>query len=263
MLLASSRRPLRVLLGLALLLAPSLKAQEQDPDYVLTVDGPPSAGFGDTIEVRVLLDNNGVPLAGWQIGVIHDPAGLELIDVQPGEATLASQGGQEPNVFNQLICENGWLGYAVVDLIGMEALPPGQDLEMYVATYQVSNPAPDNAALEFCDCISLGCNPAEPPHATVLVDAATQEIIPIQVGLTIQLEECASHLRSDSNGDGLLDLADALHLLGYISGAGPAPVPLGGGDANDDNTINVADPIYLLNFLFTGGPAPAEADCDL
>ena len=62
---------------------------------------------------------------------------------------------------------------------------------------------------------------------------------------------------------GLLDLADALHLLGYISGAGPAPVPLGGGDANDDNTINVADPIYLLNFLFTGGPAPAEADCDL
>ena len=193
MLLASSRRPLRVLLGFALLLAPSLNAQEPDPDYVLTVDGPTSAGFGDTIEARALLDNNGVPLAGWQIGVTHDQAGLELIDVQPGEATL----GQEPDVSNQLICEKGWLGYAIVDLMGMEALPPGQDLEMYVATYQVSNPAPDNAALEFCDCIGPECIPAEPPHPTLVFDQASQEIIPIQVGLTIQLEECPSHLRGD------------------------------------------------------------------
>jgi hypothetical protein len=47
------------------------------------------------------------------------------------------------------------------------------------------------------------------------------------------------------------------------SAAGGAGVPAaaGNGDVNGDGGLDIADAVYLLNFLFSGGPAPAEI-CD-
>jgi len=67
-------------------------------------------------------------------------------------------------------------------------------------------------------------------------------------------------IRGDANGDGEINLADAVTSLGYLFlGA----VPAGGAfcedsaDANDDGTLNITDPIQVLGYLFLGGTAPA------
>jgi hypothetical protein len=60
----------------------------------------------------------------------------------------------------------------------------------------------------------------------------------------------------DVNGDGKIDVADAVFLLNYLFKQGPVPNPLGRGDANGDGQVQVGDAIYLLNYLFKGGPAP-------
>lgn len=60
----------------------------------------------------------------------------------------------------------------------------------------------------------------------------------------------------DANGDGTVDVGDAVYLLNYLYKGGPAPAPMHVGDPNDDCIIDVADAVYLLNYLYKGGPAP-------
>ncbi len=66
-------------------------------------------------------------------------------------------------------------------------------------------------------------------------------------------------LRGDSNGDGMIDLADVVFLLNYLFKNGLPPFPLNAGDANCDGVVDIADVVYLLNYLFKNGPPPG---CD-
>ncbi len=63
-------------------------------------------------------------------------------------------------------------------------------------------------------------------------------------------------VRGDANGDGKVDVGDAVYVLNYLYKGGAEPSPRHVGDPNDDCVINVADAIYLLNYLYKGGRAP-------
>jgi len=72
--------------------------------------------------------------------------------------------------------------------------------------------------------------------------------------------------RGDPNGNGGLDIADAIYLLGYLFGDGPEPSCMESGDTDNSGRIDIADPIGLLNYLFAGGdspapPGPVESEC--
>jgi len=62
----------------------------------------------------------------------------------------------------------------------------------------------------------------------------------------------------DTNGDGVVNIADAVYLITYIFKHGPAPLPPAVGDVNDDLETNIADVVYLIRYIFKSGPAP---DC--
>jgi len=57
----------------------------------------------------------------------------------------------------------------------------------------------------------------------------------------------------DINGDASLNLADAIALLAYIFGDGPAPQCLAGAEVNNDGAIDIADALGVLTYLFAGG----------
>ncbi|MCA8960692.1 MAG: dockerin type I repeat-containing protein, partial [Planctomycetes bacterium] len=64
-------------------------------------------------------------------------------------------------------------------------------------------------------------------------------------------------LRADANADGMINIADAVSILGFLFTGGSAPVPCPEvGDVNGDGLLNIADAVSLLAFLFSGGPAP-------
>ncbi len=67
----------------------------------------------------------------------------------------------------------------------------------------------------------------------------------------------------DANADGLIDVADAIHILNYLFKSGPAPDPLEAGDCNCDQTVDAGDAIYLLNYLFKAGPPPCTVVGDI
>ena len=71
----------------------------------------------------------------------------------------------------------------------------------------------------------------------------------------------AQFIRGDSNTDGVLDLSDAVHTLGYLFLGGPKSTCLAAADANDDEIVNLSDPTATLSAIFMGGrrlPAPGE-----
>ena len=67
-----------------------------------------------------------------------------------------------------------------------------------------------------------------------------------------------TYLCGDADGDGKIDIADAVYLLNYLFTGGPAPDLLEAGDANCDGVVDIADVVYLINYLFIGGPPPCD-----
>lgn len=66
--------------------------------------------------------------------------------------------------------------------------------------------------------------------------------------------------RGDCNGDGSVDLADGVSLLGFIFGGAAAPPCRAACDFNRDGSLNITAAVYIFNFLFAGGddiPDPA------
>ncbi len=79
--------------------------------------------------------------------------------------------------------------------------------------------------------------------------------IPADTFLTIY-ETVPTYLCGDANGDGAIDISDAVFLIQYIFAGGQAPNPIAAGDANCDQAVDISDVVYLIQYIFAGGPAP-------
>ncbi len=105
----------------------------------------------------------------------------------------------------------------------------------------------------FCDTVAgdFGLTPASPcaPENNTCVSL----IGALDVGCV------PAYICGDANGDGAVDISDAVFLIGYIFSNGPAPDPLSAGDSNCDGSIDISDVVYLISYIFSGGPAPCAS----
>ena len=62
--------------------------------------------------------------------------------------------------------------------------------------------------------------------------------------------------RGDADGDGSVNLADAVFTLRSLFQGGPQPGCAEAADADNDGAVGVSDPVSVLEFLFRGGPPP-------
>lgn len=68
----------------------------------------------------------------------------------------------------------------------------------------------------------------------------------------------SSAMCGEANGDGSLNVGDAIFVINYVFKNGPAAVPECAGDANGDTHVNVADAVFVINYVFKNGPIPQE-----
>lgn len=66
----------------------------------------------------------------------------------------------------------------------------------------------------------------------------------------------ANYLPGDANGDDVVNVGDAVHVINYVFKGGEEPIPFDAGDANCDTVINVGDAVHVINYVFKGGPTP-------
>jgi hypothetical protein len=70
------------------------------------------------------------------------------------------------------------------------------------------------------------------------------------------------HTCGDANGNGGVDVGDAVLIINYMFKCGAIPAdPICQSDANHDGNINVGDAVYLIQNIFRGGPNPIEPCC--
>ncbi len=62
-------------------------------------------------------------------------------------------------------------------------------------------------------------------------------------------------LRGDADQSNNIDISDAVFLVSYIFGNGPAP-SLYSGDADASGTVDISDVVFLISYIFSGGPPP-------
>jgi len=78
-------------------------------------------------------------------------------------------------------------------------------------------------------------------------------------GSAERLQAGEGALCGDANGDSLVDLGDAVHVLTWLFRGGEAPLcgELSCIDVNSDFEADLSDAVYLLEWLFLGGGDPA------
>jgi hypothetical protein len=70
----------------------------------------------------------------------------------------------------------------------------------------------------------------------------------------------ADYLCGDCNGDGGVNIIDAVYTAAYVFANGPAPEPEAAGDVDCSGSISLADIVYLVGYIFRDGPPPCT-DC--
>lgn len=70
-------------------------------------------------------------------------------------------------------------------------------------------------------------------------------------------------VRGNADGQGEIDISDAVSVLGYLFLGSATPPCLDAADGDDLGSIELTDAVYILGFLFLGGPAPPppHPDC--
>lgn len=234
---------------------------QPNPEYILSISSA-SDTPNTPVDIEFLCENNGLPISGWAWGVAHDPSVLELTDVVPGETTLTINGGELPQFYSlDLFPGLGWTVGAVIDLLGVETLPPGAGYQMNVATYLLTGP--EGTVTEISYTGDIG----EPPVIVTLVDMLGEPNEPIQKPGTISIES-ELFRRGDADASGVVvGLVDGLFLLSYqFIPDSPPPPCLKAADGDDDGVVHgLIDGLYILNFQFIPGspppPPPGPTEC--
>ncbi|NRA76259.1 MAG: hypothetical protein HRU16_09995, partial [Planctomycetes bacterium] len=140
-----------------------------------------SGAPGASVDLQVLLDNNGDDIQGWSFGVCHDGAALSLSAVVDGSTTATVQNGDPPGFAQTNVdATMGFTVGVVICFTGCAVLPPSTGSELNVATYELIGAAGSSTSVDFCS--TLGS-----PAVEVLVVVAGQSIEPTQSSGTIDL----------------------------------------------------------------------------
>ncbi len=75
---------------------------------------------------------------------------------------------------------------------------------------------------------------------------------------SITVKPLVRFVRGDSNVDGNINIADAIHMLRYMFAGGADLECRDAADVNDNGTNEISDTVGLLNFLFVGGLPPQD-----
>ena len=188
------------------------------------------------------------PLHAFSFGLCHDPVQGSVQQLDLG----ADLQPTAPEFVDVVIEPGGWTAAVVMSFLNAQPFPAGSEQRVIEAQYEVDLTSPLGFT-EFCLCETIG----DPPLAIRMVTEAGEAVWPQFDCFPLVIVDPVFFVRGDCNGDGGINVADAVYLLDFLF-IGSVVLPCeDAGDIDDDGALNIADPINYLAYLFSGGPPPA------
>jgi len=90
----------------------------------------------------------------------------------------------------------------------------------------------------------------------VCTDAADDASCTLEFDVPADIDTGPIFRRGDADQNGMLQLTDAINILGFLFLGNAEPECLDAADIDDNSLVQLTDAIFGLNFLFTGGAEP-------
>ena len=214
----------------------------------------------DNVYVPVLATHD-EPAQGFQVAATFDPTVIQVRELEFSDTNLH---GLSPEVAEFQVSHDPADPYIIAGVL-FDFEPPfdHRHLERGVAQRLVNividvRPGADPQGESR---ISLVNNLGQPPFNNVLT-VDSQSVLPsLGRAGTVHFAPLAQpfprvFIRGDSDGNGAVNLSDAVAVLNYLFVTGVAPDCLDAADAADNGRVDISDAAFLLNFLFRRGSYP-------
>jgi len=199
-------------------------------------------------------------ISGFTIPLGHDSTFATAVAAFPGADLALAGGGAGPDGFFVDLRPDG--------IVIAATLPPAPPFTAELpreAAIVVLESVPPTLAFNFFGLVlAVAVSPGVTAPATpvsILSPAPLPVAVTAQPG-SISFVPREGFRRGDANGDGSIDIADPIALLGYLFSGGSLTCREAA-DASDDGAIDIGDAVVLLGFIFAGGdpPPPPHPDC--
>ncbi len=247
------------------------------------------ASLGSTERILVNSGGGSLSLVSGVISPVSDSSlDVEVGDLDgDGDLDVVTAQGESGQFRNRLFLNNGPADTRPPTFVQIEQLADTEDLagpypvrvviadgmtsdhgaffQQTMLRWQVDGGAIEEAPLRWSGLdMYRGEIPAQAVGSTIsysfrAVDFAGNEAISAENSFAV-VAPPVYLIRGECNGDGDVNIADAVQLLVYLFGSSTPPGCLDACDSNDDGALDVSDPIALLTHLFAGGgPLPDPA----
>lgn len=225
-----------------------------DPGFIYTqedlIHGDGNGAPGSIVDTPVLADHE-TTLSGYSIAVDFDASQIEAVEIIEFGTEAEGADFFTPTIDNGTGPDEGWWTLGVVlSFTGANTVAPAAESVLAIARYFV----PPTATLNDVYTITPVTGVGFPPTDNLFVDTLGTALTPSLFGGIVTVSG-STFIRGDANSDDVVNIGDAIAVLGYLFSSGPATC-LDALDGNDDGSLNIADAISLLDFLFAGGPPP-------
>jgi hypothetical protein len=225
-------------------------------------------GTQPSYPVRVLLDSK-LPASatsgaqGWSLSIAHDGTALSVSGVTTAGTSAGQriQGGFERHEVVSNSSGNGLVSAVVLSFSQPISLPPQGREHVLNATY---SPVGDTsvegakiqAAVVFLDKLQGQGQPVN--NVVTYLGESNRPLIRRKLTFDLEVGDPPRQpfLRSDSNGDGRSNIADAIWIVSELFFQGPETACFYAADANGDGLKDISDVAFLVQHQFLGGDAP-------
>jgi len=236
---------------------------------VRAVEGIPTRSKVYAAVVSAIHTSDQAQICGWTLSIVLEGDAVPTaVSFRESAAGSYMEGGLERNSIVDPAENEGKQGFASLALLTIDnpcQLP--QVATTAVLTMEIEERSPHSrndteAILRFQDGLRMNGSPRN--NEVVLRGEVVPPCNKDTASLTVVFSlDGPRFVRGNADGDGLVDVSDALFILRQLFEESRTATCPAASDTNADGLVDISDAIYLLAHLFQGGPSPAAPfpDC--
>ena len=225
-------------------------------------------GAHPSYAVRVALDSK-VPAPatsgaqGWSLAIAHDPLvfTVSLVTTAGTDAGTLMNGGFEKDEVVSNASGTGIVSAVVLSFSQPTALPPRGRALLLKSTYLLSADTSVlgthlASQLTFQDKLQGQGQPVN--NVVTYLGESNRPLVRRGISFALEVGDPPrqAFIRSDTNNDGRLNIADPVWMVSELFFHGPPTLCAYAADANGDGVKDISDVAFLIRYHFLGGSSP-------